>query len=266
MDIEQLKARLADSSLFRGIEHHSSIGSTNDRALALGRLGAPEGYLVTADSQSAGRGRLQRRWVDSPGGSLLVTLLLRPGFLAERWPLIGPAAAVAVARTAQASTGAAICVKWPNDVVAATPRGYGKLAGVLVETEGDVAVVGIGVNVSAAPGDPAGASCPPVCLAELCGSQVLREDLLVDLFTEFAELYRGLEDGYPEGILAAFSALDITKGRTVTLSGSGGTVTGCAEGMDEAGRILIMTEGTLRAFAAGDVTVSSGAVDEPHSQ
>jgi BirA family biotin operon repressor/biotin-[acetyl-CoA-carboxylase] ligase len=125
--------------------------------------------------------------------------------------------------------------------------------------------MGIGVNVSAAPVGPEGAPLPPVCLADLSGRQVSREDLLVHLLSEFDGLYRALQDGHPEGILAAFSALDITKGRAVTLSGPGGAVTGRAEGMDEAGRILITTEGTLRAFAAGDVTVSLGAVDEPHS-
>ncbi|MFH1463959.1 MAG: biotin--[acetyl-CoA-carboxylase] ligase, partial [Pseudomonadota bacterium] len=87
------------------------IGSTNDEAVRLASEGAPHGALVLAERQAAGRGRLGRTWVSSPGEDLLFSLVLRPGTAPADTPLITLAAGVAVAETV------GLQLKWPNDVV-----------------------------------------------------------------------------------------------------------------------------------------------------
>ena len=123
--------------------HHREIDSTNRRARELASAGAPHGTLVTAGAQTAGRGRQGRRWEAPAGSALLCSLVLR-----EFDALLSLRAGLAVADVA----GEAARVKWPNDVQVDGR----KVAGVLVEGRPHEgwAVVGIGVNVSAAPDLP----------------------------------------------------------------------------------------------------------------
>ncbi len=123
-------------------EHHAQIDSTNARAKELARGGAPGGLVVTADEQTAGRGRQGRDWFAPPGGALLYSALLRP--LGDR-PLLPLAVPLAVCETAENLANVECGVKWPNDVWV---RGR-KLAGILIEgrPEEDWAVIGVGLNV-----------------------------------------------------------------------------------------------------------------------
>ena len=128
--------------------------STNDLATRAGDDGLPEGLVIFAESQRAGRGRLGRKWTSTPGQALLFSVLLRPATVpVARWPELTFCAALAVAETAEQFTGQPARVKWPNDVLVAGR----KVAGILLEahhrhTPGFV-VVGIGVNVLQQPTD-----------------------------------------------------------------------------------------------------------------
>lgn len=134
-------------------EHHASLPSTNDRALAWAREGAPHGAMVTADAQTAGRGRLGRRWDSPPGAGLYVSLVLRPAEVVvgrgwdPRWAALGLAVGLGL-REGLARWVPDALLKWPNDLLV---RGH-KLAGVLCETrwQGSTPdiVVGFGVNVA----------------------------------------------------------------------------------------------------------------------
>ena len=113
--------------------HHASVGSTMTEAAAWAAAGAPHGAVVVAETQTAGRGRHGRTWQDVPGASLMLSVVLRPRLAPERLGLVGLAAGLALAETAEAF-GASAVVKWPNDVLAAGPDGrLAKLAGVLAE-------------------------------------------------------------------------------------------------------------------------------------
>jgi BirA family biotin operon repressor/biotin-[acetyl-CoA-carboxylase] ligase len=122
--------------------------STNDEALARARDGAAEGTLVTADRQSAGRGRRGREWV-SPAGNLHLSLILRPPGGTEAAGAIGFAAALAVRDVVLGAlpAGTTVTVKWPNDVLI----DGAKVAGLLIETAEDALVLGVGINVVAHP-------------------------------------------------------------------------------------------------------------------
>ena len=144
-------------------------GSTNADLLARALGGAPEGVVLAAEEQSAGRGRMGRAWVSPPRAALTFSLLVRPATVppARRgWlPLL---AGVAVATAVTAVTGVQTRLKWPNDVL----TGPAKLAGILAEAAGNAVVVGVGLNVSTEPGElpPPGPGALPATSLRIAAS------------------------------------------------------------------------------------------------
>jgi BirA family biotin operon repressor/biotin-[acetyl-CoA-carboxylase] ligase len=242
--------------------HLRETGSTNDRARELADAGAPHGTLVTASSQSAGRGRQGRGWSAPANSSLLMSLLLRSGApdgrdgpdSAGATPPPPPAgllpliAAVAVCDVA----GEDALIKWPNDIVLVrsdarpTDRPLGKLAGILAEgrPQAGWAVLGIGLNVA-----------------------VRIEELPVELRAGAATLGRGRDAIEPtlERLLAALAhrlaaptaqTLDAWRSRDA-LHGreiAWGSGRGRAQGIDAAGHLLVeLDDGGQVALDAGEV-------------
>ena len=147
-------ARPEDAVVGREILVFAETDSTNDLAARAGEDGVPEGLVIFAESQRAGRGRLGRKWVSPSGRNLLCSVLLRPAMVpVGRWPELTFCAALAVAETAERFTGLAARIKWPNDVLLAGR----KVAGILLECHHGQApgfvVVGIGLNVLQEAGD-----------------------------------------------------------------------------------------------------------------
>jgi BirA family transcriptional regulator, biotin operon repressor / biotin---[acetyl-CoA-carboxylase] ligase len=132
------------------VESHPSLGSTNDEAFRRAREGAPEGLVVVAGHQTAGKGRLGRSWFDEAGRSLMFSILLKPTLPLRSFPLLALALASAVADAGSEIAGEPLTIKWPNDVL---HRGR-KLCGVLAESralragEAPALVLGAGVNVN----------------------------------------------------------------------------------------------------------------------
>ena len=132
--------------------------STNADLLALARSGEPEGVVLVADHQTAGRGRLDRTWEAPPGASLLTSILLRPSdaprsLALDQTHLVANAVGIAAAVAARRLSGVDVRLKWPNDLVIATADGVRKVSGILAESilsDGRVEalVVGIGINVN----------------------------------------------------------------------------------------------------------------------
>ena len=204
--------------------HHREIDSTNRRARELASAGAPHGTLVTAGAQTAGRGRQGRRWEAPPGSALLCSLVLR-----EFDALLSLRAGLAVADVA----GEAARVKWPNDVQVDGR----KVAGVLVEGRPHEgwAVVGIGVNVSAAPDLPEAAALGRDDVEGVLG------ELLSALEARLAEP--------SELSLDALRARDALLG--VKVSWDGGE--GVGAGIDPDGGLRVTTDAGERMLSAGEV-------------
>ncbi len=221
-------------------------GSTQDDVKALARAGAPEGTAIAAGVQTAGRGRLDRRWESAPEAAVLLSVVLRPHVGAAKLPLLALALAAAAVEVLDPA-GATLGLKWPNDVLARDGR---KVAGVLAEAElvgGSVAwvVAGIGVNAAGAPALPAAAS-----LAELglpADRRALGEALVAAFVDAAAAVARD-----PAGVLARWRARSLTLGRLVRV----GDVTGVAVDVAESGALTLRGEdGALRLVHAGDVHV-----------
>jgi len=236
---------------------HDSLGSTNDEALSLAAKGAPEGTLVAADRQTAGRGRLGRPWTSPPSVGLYASLLLRPPLGRGELTLLPLLAGVAVAEAIQQTADCEALLKWPNDVLI----GGRKVAGILVEAEMSedsraVVVAGLGVNVSTAAGDlPPRVLYPATSLLIETGRRIDRETLLDVWRTRFAAAYRQWLSGDATPLLDRWKALHAMQGRTIMVAGADGvTVEGIGEGIDEQGALLLRTAaGTLTRVVAGDV-------------
>lgn len=223
--------------------HLRETDSTNDRARALAHAGAPHGTLVTADAQSAGRGRQGRTWAAPPGHALLLSVILRapPSLL----PLH---AAVAVAATvAEVAPQGAVGIKWPNDV----HLDGRKVAGILAEgrPQEGWAVLGIGLNVSLRVED-----LPPELhdTAATLGLEPGQRGAVLALLVERLEQALALRNA---DLLDAWRARDVLRGREVSWSGG----TGTAAGVDGDGRLVVELDGGGRtALDAGEVHLRRG--------
>ena len=276
MTPEEVRRELA-GTVFGPVRFVATAGSTNADLLAAARGGEPEGSVVVADHQTAGRGRHGRSWVAPPGAALLASALLRPRWEGGLTALLSPATALAV-RDACASAGAGARLKWPNDVIVqvpgeATTAGEPdevKLAGVLAELhvaeDGTTAVVaGFGVNllsqpalsaaVAAGAGEPERGfvPLPPIALEEVAAARPDRDELLVSVLLRLDAWYRRLRE--PAGGRALLDELrrhSATLGRRVRVLTPGGSVDGIAVDLCDDGRLVVETAHGPVRVAAGD--------------
>jgi BirA family biotin operon repressor/biotin-[acetyl-CoA-carboxylase] ligase len=276
---ERVAAAVAGTR-FTDVRWAATTGSTNADAMALARDGAPEGVVVVADHQSAGRGRRDRTWVAPPGGSLLVSVLLRPPSAVAG--AVTMAAGLAMAEAVDEVAGVSAGLKWPNDLVVATPDGERKLAGILAEADWPagsaisagyrapaphdraVVVVGIGLNV-AWPRQDGGSGGGPGAgeLADVAGiatalnwvgPTVDRADVLAAFLRRLDERYGDLVRSGPSGLLADWRARSATMGRRVRVDLGADDVVGTAVDVTEDGHLVIESpESERRTIAVGDV-------------
>jgi BirA family biotin operon repressor/biotin-[acetyl-CoA-carboxylase] ligase len=241
----RVRSALAAETRFGDIRLLGLTGSTNEVASGLAEAGAPEGLVVVADFQTAGRGRLDRAWEARPGDALLVSVLLRPqGLALQRRSLVASAAALAARRACAAVAGVDAGIKWPNDLLA----GGAKLAGILAVAGGGAVVVGMGLNVH---GGPPGSAW----LDGLAGRRVGRAALLEGWLREL----EGLCSDW-DAVAAGYRSACITVGRDVAVhlasgpEGTGAVRQGRAESVDDLGRLVVrLADGSVEAFAVGDV-------------
>ena len=221
-----------------------SLDSTNRYALDEARRGAPEGLVVVADFQTAGRGRRGRGWVAPPGASLLVSVLLRPSLPPERTPLVSMACGLAMAEAVGRVAGFTPALKWPNDLVV----GDRKLAGILAERDGDAVVVGVGVNVEWHDFPPAIAESATACNLE-AGRAIDRRALLEAFLA-------GLDARYTDfaAITAEYRSRLATLGRRVRVERSDDVLVGRAVSVGDAGQLLVEDQrGDVVEVHVGDV-------------
>jgi BirA family transcriptional regulator, biotin operon repressor / biotin---[acetyl-CoA-carboxylase] ligase len=247
--------------LWRDVTVRAETGSTNSDLLAAARDGAPEGTVLAAEVQTAGRGRLDRRWICPPRAALSFSVLLRPDgvpAVARGWiPLL---AGVAVAAGLRAQAGLDARLKWPNDVLV----GGAKIAGILAEQAGDAIVLGTGINVTTRRDE---LPVPHATSVVLAGAAPDREQLLVAVLGELETWYRRWvaavaagptvlagPGGDPAGLRAEYLRLSATVGQQVRVSMPGGKlVTGRAGDVDATGRLVVGTVSGPVPVSAGDV-------------
>lgn len=235
-----------------------ALASTNTEAARQAARGAPEGLCVVAREQTAGRGRLGRRWSSPKDAGLYVSLLLRPRLAPDAWPLLTLMAALAVTDALRAEYGVSVDIKWPNDIHDARGR---KLAGILAEAvetaTGRACVVGIGINLTAQ------AVPPELCEAAVSVSELTTrppdaEALLRQLVRAFARRYAGLqaEGGAPATLDAWSARSSYAEGKRVrVIREQQQVVEGTTRGLEPDGALRIEIDaGEIEIVRAGDVT------------
>lgn len=220
--------------------HHRVTDSTNQRAKELAAAGAPHGTLVTADEQTAGRGRQGRTWTAAPGDALLLSVILRG--LEDRHALLPLAAAVAVCEGCEQTARVSCAIKWPNDVWIDGR----KVSGILIEgrPQEGWAVLGIGLNVATTE-FPEELREIATSLALAAGAAPPRAEVLAVLLDA---LDRRLA-ARPDDVLAAWRGRDALLGAQVAWDGGRGT----GAGVTDAGALRVETESGLVELDAGEV-------------
>lgn len=202
----------------------------------------PEGAIVVADHQTAGRGRLGRSWDAPPGKALLFSILLKPP--PERHaPELSLVAGVAVADTVERCTGLAVQLKWPNDVMLRRR----KVAGLLAEARDGAVVLGIGLNVNQSREElPENAGS----LLTLTGREWRRDQLLDSLLADLGRTYAAWRSGGLDAVYEGLAPRDFLRGRRVSVNGTSGVATM----IDRQGRLEIeVGHGDVIAVESGEV-------------
>lgn len=236
---------------------HKTLASTNDEAKRLAALGEPEGAVVVADTQTAGRGRSGRAWITPPGAAIAMSIILRPHILPAHTTQIALLGGLAAREGIFRVTGLPAQIKWPNDVLV---RGK-KVAGVLAEAAFDgerteYVVLGIGVNVNDGPPPDLSLEYPATSLAAETGSEVERDSVMGAILSALNDHYSQL--GTPV-LTAALSEHLAMRGQAVQVIGVTETITGQLEGVTGEGALVVrLNNGEIRMILAGDVHLREG--------
>jgi BirA family biotin operon repressor/biotin-[acetyl-CoA-carboxylase] ligase len=260
LEPEVLQAHLSTTWLGRRHVHLETCASTNDVAAAEARAGAPEGTLVTADRQTAGRGRLGRTWHAEPGETLTFSIVLRPRRPSPEIPPLTLLAGAALAG-ALVELGFDARVKWPNDVLLRPDGRARKVAGILTEAatvgaEIGHVVVGIGLNVNAQR-FPDELADKATSLRLVRGSALSRVDVLA---TVLAALERAVEQFHARGPEAAIALWDARADTELRCRArvEGRDVEGVTAGVLPDGSLRIRDDsGVIHRVVSGEIVTTS---------
>jgi BirA family biotin operon repressor/biotin-[acetyl-CoA-carboxylase] ligase len=235
------------------IHHFDSLGSTNDYLKQL--HDAPEFTCITADAQTAGRGRRDRSWHSAPEEGLYLSVLLCPGLPAEKNGLLSLMCAVAIAETIENFKISGLDIKWPNDVLIDSR----KVSGVLIESSSDGsgalrAVVGIGINLNHQQ-FPAELVETATSLRMASGRKIDADELRDQLLVRLADWYEKLRYGRHRSIIDRWQELSsYASGRKVLVTFDNEMLSGITDGITENGALRLLTEsGEPRIIFAGEI-------------
>jgi len=237
---------------FNKIKHISKTGSTNSDLVSKASE-LPNGFILVADYQTKGRGRLERNWEAPPSKNLLFSVLLHPNWEMERNQLVTPALALSTVEVLE-HLGLRANVKWPNDVMVESESDK-KVAGILaeyVQQEKPALVVGMGLNIKWPQQEDL---APPNSISlNACGIEKDRWEMLIEILKNFEK--RLLEISSKKGPIAfrhAYVARSSTIGYQVKVAKSDGDVMGKAIDVEEDGSLIIENEYGTTSITAGDV-------------
>ncbi len=259
LDLQRIQMLLQSEYVGRNVVYHESVTSTMEIASSTAAAGAPEGAIVLAEEQTAGRGRMGRSWVSPARVNLYVTIVMRPTL--EQLRYLAVIAPLAVCHAIEETAGLLPRIKWPNDVVI----GERKVCGILVQSElsGDevqFAIAGIGINVNLDVSAHEEIAQIATSLRAELGREVDREEVLAAMLNHFESLYEALRRG--EVVAMPWKHRLDTLGKHVRVSSATGLLEeGVAVDADSDGALILRRDdGSHVRVEAGEVTLrpSSG--------
>ena len=255
---EKLKQSLNGKFIGHQLYYYEEIGSTNDEAFRLGLAGAAEGTALIANSQNAGKGRMQRVWYSPVDSNIYTSIILRPQIEPVRAPQISISAGVAVAEVLESYCPDKIKLKWPNDVMIDEKKVCGILSQVKTAvSEVDFIVLGMGINVNIRRNQfPKEILNLATSLAIETGREISRHELIISLYENLTKWYKqSLKDGFGR-IKEKWLSISPMIGQTVQVMFQEEAVSGKAIGLDEDGSLILLAAGNKEfKISAGDATI-----------
>ena len=257
--LERIKNALGRSLFAANMVCRDSVDSTNTLAKALAGQGAPEGTVVVAEEQRAGRGRLGRGWVSPPRANLLFSLLLRPPLEPDDVFVLTMVLALAGIDAIETASHLSCSIKWPNDLYLKRK----KLAGVLTEfsVRGkslEHVILGLGLNVHWHPEPGKGIARQATSIFAETGLKTDRGDLLVRILKAFEVSYGHIKEGKREPYHRRWNDLCLVLGKQVVIASSSGEIHGLAKKIDRQGALIVLDRnGTEQRIVSGDVSVQN---------
>jgi BirA family transcriptional regulator, biotin operon repressor / biotin---[acetyl-CoA-carboxylase] ligase len=254
-----LSLNLSNKWLGLPIQYQDQVDSTNTRLRELARQGGTHGTVLVADSQTGGRGRLERKWHSPPGKNLYFSVLLRPSWLSCAAKPLSLAAAVALAEATETILSGRPVLKWPNDLLW---QGR-KLAGILVESATGqqtirYAIVGIGLNVNQSRFPDALAKTAG-SLCQVAGHPLDRTEVLAQVLHRLEWWIDLLESAGAKPVLTAWQRYASMSSEIITVQDSNRTITGTALGLTADGALRLRDhQGKEHLIVAGDVVLGPG--------
>lgn len=253
----ELESRMDTRWAGHPVTYYDVLDSTNLRAKLDAENGAPQGALVVADMQTAGRGRRGRSWSSPAGANIYFTLILKPDFAPDKASMLTLVMAMAVAAGITEICGVQAYIKWPNDIVIDGKKVCGMLTEMSLQQDYiQHVVIGVGINVGLQEFPPE-IMAAAACLERECGRKIHRAPLVVSIMKAFEEYYESfLKTLDFSGLLEAYNSLLINCGREVRVMDPKGEYTGISRGINQTGELLVeMPDGSERAVYAGEVSV-----------
>jgi len=252
-----LQENLGQSIFSRNIVFHKTLDSTNRLAKELGANGAPEGTLVLCEEQTAGRGRMGRRWLSPRYANLLFSVLLRPKIPPDKAFMLTMILALGAIEAMGERYALKAKIKWPNDLYV----GRKKLGGILTEFSTwkesvEYVVLGLGLNVNWRPEDEEGMLYPATSILVETGGRISRGDLLVRILEKLESSYGMMLSGELQGFYKRWNEESMLVNKRVKVRASGEMICGKALRIDTEGALIIEDEqGQERKIVCGDVSV-----------
>ena len=257
LSLSELQSRMKTKMAGSHLLYFDVIGSTNVEAKKQAENGAPEGLLVVADKQEAGRGRRGRSWTSPAGANIFMTLLLRPRFVPEKASMVTLVMAVSVAQGIADISGLPAKIKWPNDIVIHKKKAVGILTELTMETDYiQYLVCGVGINVNQTE-FPEEIRETATSLYLEGGRKINRAGLITCIMEHFEKNYEAFcrtED--MSGLLEIYNNLLVNKEAKVRVLDPRGEYDGLSHGINELGELIVEKEdGSVENVYAGEVSV-----------
>jgi BirA family biotin operon repressor/biotin-[acetyl-CoA-carboxylase] ligase len=266
---DTLRQRLKGSMFGKRVYHFFKVDSTNRVAMELGHAGEPEGTVVIAEEQTAGRGRAGHSWHSERATGIYVTILLRPKISPVQASLLTMMAGLSAFSAIRAQVDMESDLKWPNDILV---NGK-KLGGVLTEMHAEpnqvrFVIVGIGINVNQEK-FPADLSSIATSLRVETGRPQSRLELLVRLLRQFETDYNQFIANGPASVITSFESVSrFTRGERVRVTNGPQTFAGVTDGLSPEGFLRVRPDGSSSSVSviAGDVTLDRAVVARAKKQ
>ena len=253
----EIERNLSTKYIAHNIHFYQEVTSTNDIAKKFVDNDAPEGTVIIAEQQTAGRSRSKNDWA-SPEGGIWMTLILKPEVTLLEASKLTIVTGVAIAKTLHDKFNLDAGIKWPNDIMI----GNKKICGILTEAVTDyddlkAVLIGVGIDVNINQSDlPDDLQDITTTISEETSEEIKRAEIMKVFFSIFEELYEEFKNGQFKHIIGEWRRLSSTTGNRVKVYKDGKAMLADAVGIDNQGALIVeLDDGSLEKIISGECII-----------